>query len=361
MSFSITHVITTIELGGAEKQLLEIATCQSKHGDDIKVIFLKGNPILLSEFSSAGIQVDNTLSHFSFIRQVFELRKKRHQNNNVFHAHLPRAEILCALALKSKSFVVTRHNAEPFFPGQPALFSKALSRFVLMRAQCCISISEAVKRFLLDTKEMKNSQNSVVVPYGLVIEDLVPKKLNFKASNLHKVGTVSRLVKQKNLPLLIKAIKIINESKQTPVQLSIVGSGPLQKDLELLTKELGVNHCVSWLGKTDRINEFYKTLDIFVLASDYEGFGLVLLEAMLQQVPIVARRKSAIPEVLGNNHPGLIDTDNPSELAEKIWSMLNNQELVNVCLEYQAKQVANFAIDKSIAAYRKIYLQVKIE
>ena len=87
----------------------------------------------------------------------------------------------------------------------------------------------------------------------------------------------------------------------------------------------------------------------------------MLLEAMLQQVPIVARRISAIPEVLGNNHPGLIDADNPSELAEKIWNMLNNHELVNVCLEYQAKQVANFAIDKSIAAYRKIYLQVIME
>ena len=69
---------------------------------------------------------------------------------------------------------------------------------------------------------------------------------------------------------------------------------------------------------------FYRSLDIFVLPSDYEGFGLVVLESMSQGIPVIARRISAIPEVMGENHPGLVDSSNPLEMAKKIEEFTNN-------------------------------------
>ena len=67
---------------------------------------------------------------------------------------------------------------------------------------------------------------------------------------------------------------------------------------------------------------FLDSIDLFVLASKYEGFGLVLLEAMSREKPIVAANNSAIPEVLGENYSGLFQTSNQRELTLKLVSAI---------------------------------------
>ena len=148
MKIRVIHVITTIDLGGAEKQLLTLATCQKEMGLDVEVIYLKGTPALLHDFLAAGIRVNSEFSSINLYRQVRKLRTMRPSKNQVFHAHLPRAELLCSLSLRTGSFVVTRHNTEQFFPKAPKFISMLLSRFVLRKAFCSISISKAVADFL---------------------------------------------------------------------------------------------------------------------------------------------------------------------------------------------------------------------
>lgn len=102
MSLHVIHVITTIDLGGAEKQLLTLATCQKRNGLVVEIIFLKDEPKLLEQFLGSGILVDTEFSKTSFFNQIRRLRAKRSLDSVVFHAHLPRAELLCALSLKKK-------------------------------------------------------------------------------------------------------------------------------------------------------------------------------------------------------------------------------------------------------------------
>ena len=95
------------------------------------------------------------------------LRKLRKNQRVIFHAHLPRSEILCAIALSSKSFLVTRHNSEKFFPSAPKAISALLSRFVLRKAFACIAISNSVSQFLTDSREITKSTVLFVIYYGL--------------------------------------------------------------------------------------------------------------------------------------------------------------------------------------------------
>ena len=111
MNYSILHVITTIDLGGAEKQLLTLATCQREKGFDVEVVFLKDKPTLLQDFLKVGVKVDSSFSGLGFLRQVLKLKQRKIQENLVVHAHLPRDELLCALSLRQESFIVTRHNS----------------------------------------------------------------------------------------------------------------------------------------------------------------------------------------------------------------------------------------------------------
>lgn len=357
MSVFVTHVITTINLGGAEKQLLLLAAQQKKQGCAVEIIFLKDRPALLNEFISKEIKVDTTFSTVSFMRQIFKLRKKRSTEGVIYHAHLPRAELLCALALKSRSFIVTRHNSEPFFPKAPQIISRFLSRAVLGKAFASISISRAVSDYLEKSQEMANSRNNFIIHYGLESTRITSAQKQFSNTNFFQVGTVARLSPQKNLPLLLESIRIFNQNNLKKCHLTIVGTGPLRDELNLLAVRLGIQKYVTWRGEIRDVETFYRSLDVFVLSSDYEGFGLVLLEAMFQGIPVVARKISAIPEVLGENHPGMLESDNPRELASRIKDFLTNKALINTCLVYQSSQIKNFSIQKTHLAHLEVYYQ----
>jgi glycosyltransferase involved in cell wall biosynthesis len=85
-------------------------------------------------------------------------------------------------------------------------------------------------------------------------------------------------------------------------ELVIVGVGPLEAELKKMTLGLGIENRVRWLGKRSDVPAVMKSFDVFALTSIYEGFGLVLLEAMAAGIPVVASRVSAIPEVLDNGN-----------------------------------------------------------
>lgn len=354
MTLSVLHVITTIDLGGAEKQLLTLASHQRKRGYEVCVIFLKNNPALLNHFLNADVGVEMGFVGLSFLKQIAALRKKA-KLDVIVHAHLPRAELLCAVALKKSSFIVTRHNSEPFFLKGGKWFSIILSRFVFMKAFVCISISRTVLEFLKTSREMDNKTNSKIIHYGLEDTRVRPKDTSRNTSKSFKIGTVSRLVPQKNIPLLLRAFKELTNNYPCSFELAIVGVGPLKPQLHLLSNQLEIEGSTYWKDGCSDVNNFYRSLDIFVLSSDYEGFGLVLLEAMAQGIPVVARRISAIPEVLGDKHPGLIESNSPYDLADKIWKVLNDKVLFESCIRFQAERLLEFSIEKTYTDHEEIY------
>ena len=355
MPLRICHIITTIDLGGAEKQLLVLASSQRAEGAEVEIIFLKGLPALKSAFIGIGIDVNMDYQGLSFWKQLLKLKSKELDKSMVFHAHLPRAELLCSLALPKETFVVTRHNAENFYPGAPRAISIVLSKFVTRRAFATVSISKAVLSYLESSREVHKLGINEVIYYGLENTEIVlPTKKRIKESNFH-IGTVSRLVPQKNLPLLFEALSSIKSDVEGSLTLSIAGEGPLKQYLEELAENLEIRSSITWLGKVGNIESFYKNIDLFVFPSNYEGFGLVLLEAMSYGLPIIARRISAIPEVLGQDHPGLVSSDSSKEFGEKILEFSKNAKLRELCISYQKEQLRYFSISKSQKQHNKIY------
>ena len=134
-----------------------------------------------------------------------------------------------------------------------------------------------------------------------------------------------------------------------------MGSGPLKTELQSLSADLGIEELVTWKGQLQDVLPFYRSLNVFVLPSDYEGFGLVLLEAMSQGIPVIARRISAIPEVMGEEHPGLVDSVSPVDLALKIRTLTSDQDALRGCLNYQAQRLLEFPIEKSQREHERLY------
>ena len=325
----IIHLITTIEFGGAEKQLLILARNQIKQGLEVEVFYLKGKPELKSKFEDVGVKVNSLLVDKPFIFQVAKFRKFIRTNESPVHTHLPQAELVASLACVKKKFIISRHNFEPFWPNKPRLISILLSRFVTSRASGGIAISNAIKNYLLMAKEINKHFKVIVVYYGFdhneeVLSEtnkIINKNLNL--SKDYKLGTIGRLVPGKNYPTMLKAIAKIASIDPT-VKFFVVGGGSSEQELIRLCKDLKIKENVIWLGRTEHIREFLSKIDLFIFASKGEGFGLVLLEAMLANKPILAANNSAIPEVLGSNYKGLFSTNDYEFLSDRIIDLMND-------------------------------------
>jgi glycosyltransferase involved in cell wall biosynthesis len=325
----IIHLITTIEFGGAEKQLLILARNQIKQGLNVEVFYLKGKPELKTKFEYVGVKVNSLLVDRPFIFQVTKFRKFIRNNECPVHTHLPQAELVASLACKKKKFIISRHNFEPFWPNKPKLASVLLSRFVTLRAASGIAISNAIKNYLLAAKEISKEFHISTVYYGFEheVDDLSDSnKLTNEMLNStknFKLGTIGRLVPGKNYPTMLEAVaKIVDVDPN--VKFFIVGGGSNDQELIKLCKDLKIENNVIWVGRTEHIKEFLSKIDLFIFASKGEGFGLALLEAMLANKPILAANNSAVPEVLGLNYKGLFSTNDYKLLSDKIIELMND-------------------------------------
>ena len=348
ISKKVTHLITTIERGGAEKQLLTLTREQVQSGIKVELIFLKGKPELKKEFEESGVEVNQLLAGKNFLKQISLLSKHLRKNPSPVHAHLPKSELLTAIVVPNKYFVFTRHNSEPFWPGGPRIVSNLLSKFVCKRASQGIAISNAVKSYLIKRGEIPTGYTIDLVYYGFEKDistnaadlGLITNIMNGQSSN-YKIGTIGRLVPQKDYPTLFNAFS--NVLKSVPnVDLYVVGEGYLQKDLIKLIKSLGINGKVHWLGKTEHVKEFLSKIDLFILPSKYEGFGLVLLEAMVAKKPIIAANNSAIPEVLGKTYEGLFSTGDVNALAQQIKTAISDKNFSKRLVQSYSNQLNLF-------------------
>jgi glycosyltransferase involved in cell wall biosynthesis len=348
----ILHLITTIDMGGAEKQLLVLVREQVASGMEVIVLPLKGSNELLEEFSSAGATVLSDLYMQPLFTQLFKLRCLTRLNEYVIHAHLPRAELIASLVRRKKRVVVSRHNTETFLPNGPKPLSIVLSRWVYARSEAVVCISMAVKEFMVSNLEIPDTPKVYVVHYGYDQKFLIRKR-NEKPHTPLIIGTIGRLVPQKDQRTIICAVDYLAQ-KGILVELRILGEGPLREDLGKLTIELNLEDQIQFINRTSDIRGFLESIDIFVLASKYEGFGLVLLEAMCAGVPVIAAKNSAISEVLGPDHKLYFQTSNFLALAERI-EYLSSAEISEEIVDDQVINYQRFNPKKMSLAIRQTY------
>jgi glycosyltransferase involved in cell wall biosynthesis len=230
---------------------------------------------------------------------------------------------------------------------------------VILRARKIISISFAVLDFNLASKEARSAKKFKVIHYGIENELTVDLPLKTKINSVasprteFKIGTIARVDKQKDFPTLLMTLRMTHE-KFPDARLSVVGDGPLLTEMQKLSRDLQVDHLVTWCGRISEIDDYLKSLDLFMLTSVYEGFGLVLLEAMKNSVPVIASRNSAIPEVMGENYELLAETGSPTDFYKKVERFRSNNMKESI-ISYQDDRLKLFSVPKMALAVRSVY------
>lgn len=345
-------------------QLLALATRQVEMGNTVTVIPIKGQSYLASRFHGAGVKVNLSIVNGNTIRQYFWLRRFLAQTDfDILHAHLPRAQILAACTNRIiNRLQISRHDAMPFIAKFPGWLSKLIWKFVRLRSKTTIAISDAIRKKMLERGEIERETDVKVIHYGIPTSfqalssaqaELWPMQDLSTRENVFVFGTVSRLVREKNLQMLIKAFSLVKKQIVTSI-LVIVGYGPLKEELQTLAKDLNVVDYVYFLGRQDNVFEMLTHMDSFILPSKTEGFGLVLIEAMSASLPIIASEVDAIPEVLGQKCGLLFDPEDLDELVRLM--ILTTDPKVNQTLRIaSANRAKKFSIEKSERKIMKEY------
>ena len=334
----IIHIITTLDIGGAEKQLVVLAKHQLQSSTSCEVLYLKSSAPLKHDLEIVGVRV-RKLTLGTFLRLSIDNRLQkildRGNSKNLLHAHLPRAEILGILLsiFAGIPLVVSKHNSEKMWPKGPKFISYILSRVVHSRSSFIVCITRSVKLFLEQIEELpSNSKKVEVIHYGFY--GSVERDLELFKQPI-KVLTLARLEPQKDLSTLVRACEKL-QVEGVQVQVRIRGEGSLKNEITREISARGIRN-VEILPPVADVEKEYLWADLLVLPSRYEGFGLVLLEAMSYNIMILSTNSPAAEEILGTGSALLFPIGNADALAHKIETLsrsaihrMENQRLVKV-------------------------------
>lgn len=325
----ICLTITGLLMGGAEKQVCDLADELSSHGHSIQLISISGKAILRPENRSVElVELSMRRDPFSFLKAYFKARKKILEfQPDIVHSHMVHANIfarLLRITTPMPGLITTAHST--YEGGR-------LRAFVCRITDPLSTLSTNVSHEATESIIKRGSVNKnkvATVHNGINIENF-----RFNGTNREKLRreigvdrqtplllAVGRLAPAKDYPNLLRAFAAIKGRTPIDPQLAIIGGGALETELKALAVKLDVAARVHWLGIKTNVNEWMSAADVFVLSSAWEGFGLVVAEAMAAERVVVATDCGGIKEVSGGNS-FLVTPQSSAAFAEAVISALH--------------------------------------
>ena len=352
--------------GGVERVLTLKANYFAEHfGYDITIILTEGKDKPFFYPLSPKINVINLDINFeelwtcSFIKKIFVYLKKQRLYKKLVEAELMhlRPDITISLLRREINFItgikdgskkigelhVNRANYRNFESGDSNFFKTIFAKFWM---RSLVSKLKKLDRFVVLTHEDRQSwselSNISVIPDPL---SFVPTC--FSTLTEKRVIAVGRYVYQKGFDLLLQAWSKIE--KQNPDwQLAIYGDGN-RTPYEMLVRQLGIDASRCHLnGPTTNIQLEYANSSLFVFSSRFEGFGMVLVEAMACGLPVVSFACPCCPKdiILDGENGLLIENGNVDALADGLSRLMSDDQLRNSMSQVGLDSVQRFNISK---------------
>ena len=256
---------------------------------------------------------------------------------------------------RSLGVVTTLHGTDITVVGiEPAFFR--ITQFSIQSSDRVTAVS----RFLKErAEESFGITRPIEVIYNFVDSKVfAPRKrtsLRLAPPQTRVLMHASNFRAVKNIPAIIHIFAEVR--KQITAKLVMVGDGPEKPGAEALARELRVDRDVLFLGNQDCMEELLPLADIFLLPSSSESFGLVALEAMSAEVPVVASNIGGLPEVVEHGVTGFLH--DPTHLAGFVASTLRllTHERLRRTMGRRARRVARerFSVDEMVDRYIRVY------
>ncbi len=290
-------------------------------------------------------------------------QKLRTENFDAIHTHLIHGDshgILAAKRAGIRHIFCSAHNDDRFRRLLPV---RLLQGWLWRQVQAGITISDALRRFVIDT-EFAPPDRVHTVHYGLDPET-IPLDLHARENLCREfsidpqsriAGSVCRLTTQKGITYAINAFKIV-AAQHPNTHYVIAGDGPLRAELEAQVATANLHGRVHFLGWRSDARMLYSAFDVFLMPSLWEGFGLVLLEAMAASIPIIASNVSALPEIVVDGQTGyLLAAGSSTVLAEKLLAVFIDPDMSRAMGRAGRERLeAQFSIQRMVEGTLGVY------
>lgn len=360
---SLLHLITELEPAGAEVLLVNIVKNLDRRKYNISVGYIYGQGTLTGELREAGIEAydlsrNGKIDPLVIIKLFCLIRKKKIQ---IIHTHLVHASIIGRIAAKLagvKSIITTRHYV--YYHKEKSLVNWVERKTAVFNNNF-IAISNAVKEYMVNREKYEPDRITMIynsVDLGLFDSrdrDVIPRNNNFL------IGSVGRLHPSKGYDTLLKSMPQVIE-KFPQVKLMIAGNGTEKAHLEKLCTQLHISDKVIFLGRKtpEEIRNLLREINLFVLVSNWEGFGLAVVEAMASGLAVVTTKVGGLPEIVENGRTGfLVPPVQPHALAEKMIRLLKDQKLsMEMGKQGRKRAAAFFSLDRIIMKLEDLYREL---
>ncbi|MBU0668092.1 glycosyltransferase [Patescibacteria group bacterium] len=357
--------------GGAERHMLLLAKNLNK--DKFKVELICSGYKQLNEWcknwKDAGFKVHRLkVAHKHDPRHHFQIKKiLKTEKPDILHLHLWNPGgcryAFSAVDKRSTKIVSTEHDP---FPIQG--LKKSIKKNCLEKTDHTVAVSDANKALLLKLYPQLKGKITTV-HNGIDLNYYSNELLHFSTQHREKLReelfradpqdfvilVVAELHPRKGLKYLIEAFARIN-TNIPKIKLVLVGEGPERKILEKLIKRLKIVNQVVLTGRRENIPQILKSANLFILPSVKEAFGIVLLEAMAAQLPIIATNTGGIPEIVENHKSGeLVEPQNIDALAAKMEEVIRSNALMQKLAYMGHHRVKEFDAKVMAEKTEKIY------
>ncbi|WP_429115845.1 glycosyltransferase [Aeromonas veronii] len=306
MSKKIAFIITGLGMGGAERQVCDLADQFSQKGHQVLLIAMTGQLVNMPRSTKVEVfALGMVKSPLGFIRAYKQASRLINDfKPDVVHSHMVHANIfsrLLRLTVDMPKLICTAHSSNE--GAGIRMFCYRVTDFL-----CDINTNVSQEAVDIMVKRCAVPANRIIAMHNGIDTERYVFNITSRNKLRSELGltevtplilAVGRLTTAKDYPNLLVAFKKIIDTVQF-AQLVIIGSGEEQAKLTAIVTDFGLNDRVHFLGLRRDIEHWMSAADVFVLSSAWEGFGLVVAEAMACERIVVATDCGGVKEVVGD-------------------------------------------------------------
>lgn len=339
-------VLNTAGLGGVPQVAYQFTRHLPREKYDFKLFLLKSTPAddaarsaLLAQFNSLDMTVKVASGRggkFGAISELVTWLNAEHIDLLHTHSYRPNLYARTAgLICRSRGLRIVAHYHNQYddkWSQNPDLLG--VERQLAESTDAMIAVSYSVRDHIAEQLELSPERLSVIHNGcdSMPLTDSAPADAKAKfgvAADRPMIGLVGRICEQKGQADLVEAAAMLKQQHPGVVVLLIgdTEDKSLYKRLQARIGQLKLEETVRFTGHLDDMGKVYCALDVLVAPSRWEGFGLMLVEAMAAGTPIVASNVGAIPEVVEDGKSAvLVPPREPEVLAAAVSSLLHDKE-----------------------------------
>lgn len=313
--------------------------------------------VLMSQDGERPIGVKNTsMALFKGFRRILQM-----EHPDVAHVQYmaPGAiPIMILWLLGVKRIVATAHTAADIYPSLGLLHF--VSRYMLTAFQCITLRAE--ESFFgtsrLYSPEIKLSRRG---NHFTIYNNLPPYITILDHAKVHSkpltIGVVSRLEPIKGMDLVVPAFAEVH-ARYADTRLLVVGDGSQRQLMEQQAEKAGVVQVVNFVGQQEQsvLQGFYDQIDILLMPSRSEGFGLTAIEGMARGCVVVASATGGLPEVVRDGEVGLLHKpESATDIADKVCSLVADDAKLSRMSQNAMNHVTEFSVERYNELIKNLY------